>query len=392
LTEHIQYPNISFERERESTLLIYPTTGEIMTDKHRIDSHKLIYHPERVAQWRQGSDNWETAKSVYPIYVEISPFGACNHRCTFCAVDYIGYQNRSLDPEMLKTRLAEMAKLGIKSVMFAGEGEPTLYKSLPEVLDLCSEVGIDTSLTTNMVPFTEKNVDAFVGNCSWIKTSINAGTAEDYASIHQCSAKDFNKVLDNFKMSVEVRKEKGYDCTIGAQMILLPENAGGAVALGEQLREIGVDYLVIKPYSQHQFSDTKKYEGIDYHELIKLEKELECLNTDNFNLVFRSETMKNLFSDEKYKRCLSTPFFWGYIMADGSVYGCSAYLGDERFCYGNINDSTFQGIWESEQRKKNMEFVLNELNPNDCRENCRMNAVNQYLWELKNPGKHVNFI
>ncbi len=157
-----------------------------MTDEHQIDGHKLMFHPERVTQWQNGRQDWKEAKSIYPIYVEISPMGACNHRCTFCAVDYIGYQNRSLDADTLKNCLTDMAQLGVKSVMFAGEGEPALYKPLPEVLDLCSRVGIDASMTTNLVPFTKNNVDSFLKNCQWIKASINAGTRETYAQVHQC--------------------------------------------------------------------------------------------------------------------------------------------------------------------------------------------------------------
>ena len=91
-----------------------------MTDPHRIDGHKLTFHPERVAEWQKGREDWKEAKSIYPIYVEISPMGACNHRCTFCAVDYIGYQNRSLDLDILKNGLTDMARLGVRSIMFAG--------------------------------------------------------------------------------------------------------------------------------------------------------------------------------------------------------------------------------------------------------------------------------
>ena len=38
-------------------------------DAHKIDGHKLDFHPERVADWASG-------KLVYPIYVEIAPVGA----------------------------------------------------------------------------------------------------------------------------------------------------------------------------------------------------------------------------------------------------------------------------------------------------------------------------
>ena len=69
-------------------------------DKYRIDSHKLLYHVSRVNDWLEG-------KNVYPIYAEISPAGTCNHRCTYCALDFMEYQPRFLDKEMLKERLSE---------------------------------------------------------------------------------------------------------------------------------------------------------------------------------------------------------------------------------------------------------------------------------------------
>ncbi|MCK7521170.1 MAG: radical SAM protein [Ignavibacteriales bacterium] len=245
----------------------------------------------------------------------------------FSALDFLEYQHRKLNPEILKARLSEMAQLGVKSVMFAGEGEPTLYPELPEILDYCSNIGIDTSLTTNMVPFTEKNTENFVKNCKWIKVSINAGNPKTYAAIHRCAEKDFDRVIDNMKKAVALKQEKGYDCTIGAKCCYYQTITAAATELAQICQETGLDYLVIKPYSQHLSSVTDKYKEIDYSQFLYLEDELKKFNTDAFKVIYRKNTIEKLINHEnRYSKCNATPFFWAYIMSEGSVYGCSAFL------------------------------------------------------------------
>jgi len=363
-----------------------------MNDKYAIDSHKLTYHPQRVSSWLEARNDLSKLRKIYPVYIEISAVGSCNHRCTFCGVDYIGYQNVRWETELLKQRLSEMAEKGVKSVMFAGEGEPLLHKDLHEIIEHCANVGIDSSITTNFVMLNKKNVYKIFKNASWVKISINAGTKETYSQIHRTKEEDFDKVLENMELSVKTKRENNFNCTLGAQMLLLPENKNEALILAKTVKEIGLEYLVIKPYSQHLFSETKKYKDIDYKPMLDLEKELEKLNDKNFNVVFRSNTMRKLYTGHNYKKCYASPYFWAHLMANGDLYGCSAYLKQSKFCYGNLKETSFKNAWESEKRLNSIIYVKEQLDISGCRINCRMDEVNGYLWRLKNPQDHDNFI
>ncbi len=341
-------------------------------DPLKIDSHKLEFHPHRVAQWLDAKDDWEKAKSVYPIYVEVSPMGACNHRCTFCAVDYIGYKaENSLDAGIMHDRLHEMASLGVKSIMFAGEGEPLLHKGIRTMTLDAKVAGLDVAFTTNGVLLNRLEV---VHACSWIKVSVNAGTRETYAKVHRTKEKDWDRVWSNIRAAV---KRKG-NCTIGVQMVCLPENAGEEKALQDLCADAGVDYCVLKPYSQHKMSITRQYEGYKPINLPKSGK-----------VVVREEAIKT--EGHAYGKCNATPFFWAYIQANGDLYTCSAYLLDERFRVGNIDVESFQSIWEGERRKANWRLVTKELDIHECRVNCRMNAANKYLWGFDHQ-QHINFV
>jgi wyosine [tRNA(Phe)-imidazoG37] synthetase (radical SAM superfamily) len=318
-----------------------------MSERYAIDSHKLIYHPQRVAQFLDAGDDWEKMKKIYPLYVEISPVGACNHRCTFCAVDYIGYKPTRLSLESIERILAEMGQQGVKSVMFAGEGEPMLHKEIDHMVVAAAAAGIDTAMTTNASILSDAFVEHALPLMSWIKASVNAGTAETYARIHQTKESEFGRVLANLRRMVDARRSGGYSCVLGAQILLLPENATEVETLARICRdEIGLDYLVVKPYSQHAFSVTQLYQHTNYQGYAGLRSQLEALNTDRFSVVYRENTMKKHDQGDahRYSRCYATPAFWAYIMSTGAVYGCSAYLLDPRFDYGNINESSFREI------------------------------------------------
>jgi len=363
-----------------------------MEDKYLIDHHKIMFHPERLALWLKAQNSWKEAKKIYPIYVEISASGFCNHRCRFCALDYLGYQGGFANFQNLKRAIKDMQRGGVKAINFSGEGEPLLHPKIKEIIQYTKSLGIDVSLVTNGTFLKEELLKNILPQLSWIKVSIDAARPETHMKIHRPKIQDFDVIMNNLKKAVEIRRTTKAKCALGGQMLLLPENHKEVVILAEKLKEIGFDYLVIKPYSQHQKSITREYANLSYEKYFYLKDELKKLSGSKFQVIFRERAMKKLKTRPPYKVCYAVPFFWAHLMTNGDVYSCGNFLGDERFKLGNYNKKSFKEIWQGEERKKHWRFLQTKFNTNQCRENCRMDEVNRYLEKLKNPPPHVNFI
>ncbi len=354
-----------------------------MNDALRIDSHKLMYHVKRVADWL---DN----KLIYPIYIEISPSGSCNHRCSFCSMDFMGYKKNFLQTIILKKRITELSNLGIKSIMFAGEGEPLIHRDLPEIIVHTKNTGIDVAVTTNGVLLRPEIIKKIINSVEWIKISINAGTAETYSKVHGTKKSDFNKVLSNIEYAVKLRDDNKSRCKIGMQILLIHANYNEVQLLAQKAKAIGVDYLVVKPYTHHSKNSHKfniKYQDFDF-----VAQDIKNYNTKKFHIIFREKAMKKWDKHKReYSKCRALPF-WSYIDSQGNVWGCFAHLLEERFRYGSILDQSFEEIWKSKKRLDSLKWVESSMDIKTCKINCRMDEVNIYLDKLKNLPEHVNFI
>ena len=353
-----------------------------MADNIRMDSHKLLFHPQRVAEWLSG-------ELIYPIEMEIGISGACNHRCIFCAVDYMDYKPQMMDADVLIPNLKLMGEKGLKSIIYAGEGEPLVNPNAPEIFNQTKANGIDAAMSTNGALFTrEKAVDC-MKSLSWIRFSIAGATDYTYEKIHQCKQGDLQRVLRNMSNAVAIKKSQGLKTTLGAQLLLLPENKDEVILLAKMMREIGFDYFTVKPFSQHPQSKAKI--TVDYSESEAIGRELKEYETDDFKIYFRSKSIENLGMEKPYDECAGMNFMT-YMDAAGDVFPCIVFMGKDEFIYGNLNRNTFQEIWESERAKKIRKKFNTRFIKENCRKNCRLDEINKYLHELKHPNEHVNFI
>ena len=353
-----------------------------MGDKIRMDSHKLIYHPQRVSEWMEG-------KNIYPIELEIGLTNACNHRCLFCAVDYTGYQSVRMEGDLLRKRIKEFSQKGVKSIIYAGEGEPLLHRGAVDLINETKNNGIDVAMSTNGVLLTPEVSRECLASLTWIRFSTAAITDTSYEKILQCKKGDLQIVLKHMQEAVRVKREQGASTTIGVQLLLLPDNKDEVAAMARELKKIGVDYFTVKPFSQHPQSGNILQ--VDYQEMLDIEKELKEIATEDYKIYFRAHAMKKLVCERGYRQCLALPFMV-YIDAKGNVWPCIVFMGKEEMRYGNLYEESFEEIWEGGRRKRLVEFFSKMDLEANCRELCRLDEMNKYLSELKNPGEHVNFI
>jgi GTP 3',8-cyclase len=347
-----------------------------------IDFHKLQYHPERVSEWKERGD-------CYPIYVEVGPTNGCNHRCIFCALDWMKHGVSYLKKDIMLSLLEDMSTKGVKSIMFAGEGEPFLHPDICLFINKAKKQGLDVSVTTNGVLFDKKKIEKCMSSLTWIRFSIDAGSAETYSKIHGTNKKDFKKLIENIKEAVKFKKKNRLKTTIGVQFLLMPQNFREASTFTKLFKEIGVDNVQIKPYSQHPNSINRV--PVNFIEVYDcLGDELKKQESNDFKVFFRRETMERIDKGINYPECYGLPFF-ALIDSRGDIMPCNLFYNKKEFTYGNLYKDNFSKIWAGKKRQ----IVLNKLKKKgckDCRKGCRLDAINRYLDRIKNPEEHDNFI
>lgn len=359
-----------------------------MIQNINLDGHKLYWHLDRVKDWQKD-------RLISPIYLEISPTSTCNHRCVFCGIDFVRNKGTSLDATVLIDTFPEMADAGVKSIMYAGEGEPLLHPQIASMIAGAKSSGIDVALVTNGSVGDDQLWEDILPNLTWVRFSIDSATAQTHASIHQVSLNEFDRVIATVKRAVAAKKRLDLKVTIGVQFLVMERNVADILPAIELYSSLNVDYLSLKPYSLHPQMLLKTDEVYTPELVANIDRVVKQIseNKPEMKVIFRKDAMTSYMNnDMSYNHCYALPF-WGYIDSSGDFYTCSVYLNDERFCVGNVGVDSITEILFGERRRKSIEYAEKELNVHgECRLNCRMARVNEFLEFLENKPQHVNFI
>ena len=362
-----------------------------------LDGHKLLWHRERVEAWLRG-------ERIAPITIDCALTRRCTYRCVYCYGQLQANDEKRITQDVIYRFLDDAADIGVKAISFVSDGESTCSPYLYDAILRGKQNGLDMALGTNGYLLKEERLEKILPSLTYLRFNVSAAEPSRYAQIMGCKEKCFFKVYDNIKKCVEIKKKNNLNVTLGLQMVLLPDFKDQIIPLAELGKELGVDYFVIK----HCSDDENHTLGIDYSKyfgLTRLLKKAESYSESDY--LVKAKWSKILSRGKrKYSRCYG-PAFIMQFSGSGLIAPCGMLFNRKykKYHIGNIADTSFKKIWQSERYWEVINFIGSEKFDarTMCGSLCLQHKVNEFLWDLKN-GKvmlknmneelpmHINFI
>lgn len=344
-------------------------------------------------------DYYDKKKLIAPLHIDVGLIKKCNMLCSFGYCKKQNLNGAEIGREaLLDNLITSAAKIGVKSLGFIGDGEPTLNPHVWEALALGKKLGISMAMSTNGIL-----LDSYfkhkitLESCEWMRFNISAYTEKGYRDIHKSNKRDV--VFQNVRDMAILKKVENYKCDLGIQMVFDPSSMlDEVIPLSKFAISTGVDYFVIKQCSlpdngesgMRQF-DVKQYDDVVVQDVLK---EAENLSTDKTQIIPKWNIM-DLKGEKPYKRCLSIPVL-SEISGDGGFYPCGYFFGGKRkdMCFGNLHDNTLEEIINSNKYWDIINKLETKFEPGiDCRGSCRQDAANIFLNEyIFDRPSGINFV
>lgn len=362
------------------------------------------YSPLKIFHHRKQLDVIRDGGQPNPLHVQIILSDLCNQSCHFCAYRMEGYTSNQLFgvvgddgrvnnnpnrmiPYVKVTEILEDCKtLGVRALQFTGGGEPTVHPQHLEILNTAVNMGFDVSLVTNGV-VQKHGIIETIGRLSWVRFSVDAGTKETYASLRKTNSHNFAKVWTHIQDTCEHIRMSKTDTLVGVGFVVTEENWREVYKAAQLAKDAGAANFRISAVFQ---PGDEKYFGAFYKECAALCQEaVRTLDSQTFKVF-------NMFGDRLDDLRQSHPdysfcgyqHFTTYIGADLNVYRCCNTAYNDLGTLGSIKEQRFKTLWESEEKRKNMEA----FDATDC-PRCQFNGKNKTIaYALTEDPTHVNFV
>jgi GTP 3',8-cyclase len=293
---------------------------------------------------------------ILPNFVDVHLSDVCNQSCRGCAFK-ADHENNMMSEEKFNKAADILMDNGVKSFAFCGGGEPCTLPYLPRAWELIRKRDCHFSMLTNGSLITQEEIRVMITKGTFIRVSLEASNKQDYGKYKQTAVEVWDRVIDNIRSLVELKKEIGSQCSVGIKFAVSKSLRGSnhyedGIYLA---KELGVDRLTFKATRGGE-------EELEYAESLGENKNLE----DALDLLRPKCVVSKWIVPARFDyvpQCWLNPIHTVMNWKGDLFICCYYYFRKDRHKIGNIFQQDFKEMWFSDKHK--------EMIKNIKREECR---------------------
>ena len=343
------------------------------TDELILDGTKMAWYLDRLEAWERG-------ERIAPITVDIAITRSCNYGCHFCYAMTQENDRTVITKEHIFNFLEDCKEIGVKGVSYVSDGESTLSPSFVSSIKYGSQLGLSMACASNGFLLTKPKLEEILPHLTYLRVNISAGEPKRYAEIMGCKEKWFDRVVQNIKDMVSIKKKNNLKVTIGMQMVMMPEYADQVMPLAKLGKKLRPDYLIIKHCGDNEDGDL----GVDYSKYKQhydILKEAEKLSDNEYKVAIKWSKIESQ-GVRSYQRCYGAPFLL-QMSGSGLIAPCGQLFNEKfkKFHIGNITNERFKDIWKSDHYWEVMSYLgSSKFNAQKmCGNLCLQHKVNEFV-------------
>lgn len=289
-------------------------------------SINFLYSKNKVLKHLKVLDHLKKGKKIAPVLARIDLTNMCNHRCTYCMYqkslpefglcDSFSFKD-SIPEEDAFALIKNLKKWGVKAIMFAGGGEPTIHPNFKKIVKFCLDGGLEVGIITNGARID----NSWLGltkrkNLKWIRISLDASNTKTWKTVHLPSSENsFKDIIQ----TVTFLKNRGAKTQIGASFVINDLNWKEIVGFTKLCKKNNFDDVRIS--FTYQIKREKLYSRSREKILLFL-SEAKKFSDSKFSVNVLKERLESLELNKKnYGKCYFS-YFSISIGADLMLYPC----------------------------------------------------------------------
>ena len=287
-----------------------------------------------------------------PIHAQIETTNECNLNCKMCPRHLQKRKKGQMTLEKFQKIVDQLPF--VATVDLHGWGEPLLVKDLFKIVDYAYKYkGILCSFATNGTLLNNETIFKIINSHLYrVLFSIDTTDPEKVRDYQ-----DFQMLIKNIKKLVNLQRNTRRSLRIQNGITLMKGNLDDIPNVIKLLNQVGVEDITAWAVTTHD----QKLLGSQFDLQITEDvmKKVKALSfSGKVRFLGKLKRLLENNAEETNKICRA-PWRSCFITWDGFVYPC-CHLINERYCFGNVFETSFQEIWNSpEYRQFRAAFVNN---------------------------------